>query len=254
MTAMSIRSWPRLAASLAVALCLAGVGGARADGAVTQMVPHVAPLVDAVRARDSATAQKLLRESPRAAVKQLGVDGTTALHWAVYNDDADMVDRLVKAGADVNARNDYGATPLSQAAVVGNVRVIRRLLSAGADVEAANADGQTALMVLARSSNVEAASLLLKRGAKVDAREAWRGQTALMWAAAEAQPAMVKLLVDSGADVNARSKGQQLGAPGHGRAAPPGASCGWLHAAALCRAPRVCGMCAAAGEGRRQRG
>ncbi|MBK7116309.1 MAG: ankyrin repeat domain-containing protein [Proteobacteria bacterium] len=180
-------------------------GAWAADGAVTQIVPRSAPLVEAARARDAATAQKLLRES-RAAAKQMAVDGTTALHWAVYNDDADLVDRLVAARADVNARNDYGATPLSQAAVVGNVRVIRRLVGAGADVEAANADGQTALMVLARSSNVEAARLLLKRGAKVDTREAWREQTALMWAAAEGQPDMVKLLIEHGADVNARSK------------------------------------------------
>jgi uncharacterized protein len=177
-----------------------------ADGAVTQVVAHPAPLVDAVRSRDGATARKLLKDSPRDGVRQLAVDGTSALHWAVYYDDADMVDRLVAAGADVNARNDYGATPLSQAAVVGNVRVIKRLLGAGADVEAANADGQTALMVLARSSNVEAAKLLLKRGAKVDSREAWREQTALMWAAAEGQPTMVGLLIEKGADVNARSK------------------------------------------------
>jgi uncharacterized protein len=201
MTHVNGSALPRIVALLGMVVA----AGAWGDGAVTQIVPRSAPLVEAARARDAATAYKLLRES-REAARQIAVDGTTALHWAVYNDDAELVDRLVAAGADVNARNDYGATPLSQAAVVGNVRVIRRLISARADVEAANADGQTALMVLARSSNVEAAKLLLKRGAKVDTREAWREQTALMWAAAEGQPDMVKLLIDQGADVNARSK------------------------------------------------
>jgi ankyrin repeat protein len=230
MTRTRVSLWPRLAAVLGAAFA----GGAWGDGAVTQVVAHPAPLVDAVRARDSATARKLLRES-REAVKQIAVDGTTALHWAVYNDDADLVDRLVAAGADVNAANDYGATPLSQAAVVGNVRVIKRLLGAGADVESANADGQTALMVLARSSNVEAARLLLKRGARVDTRESWRQQTALMWAAAEAQPAMVKLLIDSGADVNARSRAnnweRQVTAEPRNQARPAGGFTPLLYAA-----------------------
>lgn len=132
-------------------------------------------------------------------------DGTTPLHWAVYNNDVRAVDKLLAERADVNARNDYGSFPLSEAAITGNVDVIRKLLAAGANVELANGDGMTALMIIARTSNVEAAKLLLKQGAKVNAAEKWRGQTPLMWAAAEAQPAMVKLLIQSGADVNARS-------------------------------------------------
>jgi ankyrin repeat protein len=132
-------------------------------------------------------------------------DGTTPLHWAVYNNDLTAVKRLLAAGADANAANDYGSTPLSEAAITGNIEVIRSLLKAGANVESANADGMTALMILARTSNVDAAKLLLKHGAKVNRREAWRGQTALMWAAAEGQPAMVELLVKHGAEVDARS-------------------------------------------------
>ncbi|HMA10474.1 MAG TPA: ankyrin repeat domain-containing protein [Steroidobacteraceae bacterium] len=132
-------------------------------------------------------------------------DGTTPLHWAVYNGDAEQVRSLIKSGADVNARNDYGSTPLTEAAETGNVQIIGQLLKAGADPESSNDDGQTALMILARTSNIAAAELLLKARAKVNAAEKWRGQTALMWAAAEQQPEMVKLLIRHGADVNARS-------------------------------------------------
>src|SRR6187402_94274 len=108
-------------------------------------------------------------QSPGAPVTD--PDHTTALHWAVYRNDVAEVTRLIKSGADVNARNDYGATPLSEAAITGNVAVIGKLLSAGAEVDGANADGQTALMVLARTSNVEAAKLLIKHGADVNRRE-----------------------------------------------------------------------------------
>ena len=113
---------------------------------------------------------------------------------------------LLAAGADPNVANDYGATPLGEAAVAANTAVIEKLLAAGADANGIGKDGETPLMVLARSSNVEAARLLIQGGADVNAAEAWRGQTALIWAAAQKQPAMVKLLVDSGADPNARSK------------------------------------------------
>lgn len=142
---------------------------------------------------------------PLRAATPVADDGTTPLHWAVHDSNAEEVRRLLKAGADVNARNDYGATPLTEAAETGNVDIIGQLLKAGADPESSNDDGQTALMLLARTSNVPAAELLLKHHAKVNAVEKWRGQTALMWAAAERQPEMVKLLVRHGADVNARS-------------------------------------------------
>jgi ankyrin repeat protein len=132
-------------------------------------------------------------------------DGTTALHWAVHNDDVPLAERLIKAGANVNAKNEYGATPMSEAAVAGNVAMLELLLKAGADVESPNADGQTALMVVARGGRVDAARLLLKYKANVNASEKWRGQTALMWAAAQQQPEMVKALVAAGADVNARA-------------------------------------------------
>jgi ankyrin repeat protein len=164
-----------------------------------------APAVEAARQRDAAALEALLARDARAVAAERAADGTTALHWAVYHDDLKLAERLLAAGADPNARNDYEATPLGEAAVVGNVAMIRRLLEAGADPEGANSDGQTPLMVIARTSNVEAAELLLKRGAKVDTREKWRGQTALMWAAAERQPAMVKLLLKRGADPEARS-------------------------------------------------
>lgn len=193
-----------------LALAAPAVLTAAPDGKpVVEVVVNPAPLVEAARARNHDAVQALLQGSGRADVNQHSADGTTALHWAVYNGDAAMVGKLIAAGADVNASNDYRATPLSEAAVVGDVAILRQLLAKGADVEAANGDNQTALMIVARTSNVEAAKLLLKHGAKVDNREQWRGQTALMWAAAEAQPAMVKLLVAQGADVNARSRVNQ---------------------------------------------
>ena len=132
-------------------------------------------------------------------------DGTTPLHWAAHNNDLPLVQKLIREGANVNARNDYGATPMSEAALTGNAALIEALIKGGAHVESSNADGQAALMIVARTGNVDAARVLIRHGANVNAVEKWRGQTALMWAVAQGQPAMVKELVSRGADVNARS-------------------------------------------------
>lgn len=132
-------------------------------------------------------------------------DGTTPLHWAVHDGNVSEVQRLIKAGANVNAKNDFGVTPMSEASNVGDTAIIKALLDAGADANAVHFDGQTALMVVARTSNVDAAKLLLAKGANPNAKEAQKEQTALMWAAAENQPDMVKLLLDAGADPNAQT-------------------------------------------------
>ena len=162
-----------------------------------------ASLANAVKSGNRDSALALLAQ--KADVNATEADGTSALHWAVYQNDVDLVDRLIKAGANVSALNEYGSAPLTEAAETGNVPIIQKLLKAGADPESPNADGQTALMVISRTSNLAAADALLSKKAKVNAVEKWRGQTALMWAAAESQGEMVKLLIKHGADVNARS-------------------------------------------------
>lgn len=163
-------------------------------------------LLRAVREQDRSAALAQLKDpASRAAVAAMESDGTTALHWAVHHGDAELVTALIRRGADVRRANDYGATPMSEAAVTADEPILRALLKAGADVESRNAEGQTALMVVARTDHVDAAKLLLRKGADVDAKERWRGQTALMWAAEQAQPEMVRLLLAHGADPDARS-------------------------------------------------
>jgi uncharacterized protein len=160
-------------------------------------------LVDAAREGERAEALGLLAE--RADPNQPEADGTTALHWAVHHDDVELVTKLLAAGANVAATNDYGSTPMSEAAVMANVTVLAALLDSGANVDSPNAEGQTALMVVARGGNTDAARLLLARGANINARETRKGQTALMWAVAQGHPAMVRLLLEHGAEVDARS-------------------------------------------------
>ena len=75
-------------------------------------------VVEAVKAGDKAAVASLLRQ--RANVNTPEADGTTALHWAVREDDPDTADKLIRAGADVKAANRYGVTAISLACVNGN--------------------------------------------------------------------------------------------------------------------------------------
>src|SRR6476660_6612951 len=72
-------------------------------------------LIAAVKAGDRAAVTSLLRQ--RINVNTPEPDGTTALHWAVRQDDLQLTDQLIRAGADVKTANRYGITALYLASV-----------------------------------------------------------------------------------------------------------------------------------------
>jgi ankyrin repeat protein len=146
--------------------------------------------------------QALLMIDQGADVNALQSDGTSALLYAIYQDDLELVTALVNAGADVNQRNEYGANTMGEAAMSGNTEMLRVLLANGADANLANLEGETPLMVVARTGNVPAAELLLEYGADINAREQWGGQSAAMWAASQHHPAMLETLIAHGADID----------------------------------------------------
>src|ERR1700693_5650779 len=97
-----------VACAAAVLLCVAAPSGAgRSD------------VADAVMKGDKAGLRLLLQQ--RADANAAQVDGATALHWAVYRDDLDAADLLLRAGAKVDAANRDNITPLAMACLYGNV-------------------------------------------------------------------------------------------------------------------------------------
>src|ERR1700722_18659544 len=130
-------------------------------------------------------------------------DGSTALHWAAFNDDLETTKALLAAGANVKVTTrEGGITPLFMACTNGNGPIMEALLKAGADANSVKANGTTALMLAAASGNSQAVKILLDHGAKVDAKESVHGQTALMFAAALNRDAVVGVLLAHGADAN----------------------------------------------------
>ena len=164
-----------------------------------------ARLVDAARRNEAAAVRALLDEG--LDVNARHPDGSTALLWAVYYDDADTVGVLLGAGADANAANEYGEAPLSLAARNRNAAIAATLLDAGADPHAVKPSGETVLMAAARAGSLAVVELLLPRGVDVNASEPGRRQTALMFAAAGKHRDVAEALIAAGAEVNAASKG-----------------------------------------------
>src|SRR5688500_12623889 len=188
----------RMVALAALVTLLAVPGMAAAQKAAPDLA-----LVKAAKAGEREAAVALLER--RADPNVRSADGTTALHWAVRNNDAMLIDRLLRAGAVPHQANRYGTTPIALACESGSAAIVERLLKAGVSANATGPLGETALHTCAYAGNTAGVRALIAAGASIDPGDSWRGQTPLMWAAAERHPETMKALIDGGADVNARS-------------------------------------------------
>ena len=121
----------------------------------------------------------------------------TLLFRACSDGDVDRVRILLDHGANVNAREEEGETPLMYAAVQDKTDVMQLLLDRGADINAASINGETALMRAVGVKRYDASDLLLQRGADIE-----KGNP-LIYAAGVNDPRLVALLLNKGAKVNA---------------------------------------------------
>lgn len=86
---------------------------------------------EAVKRGDAGRVSALIRASPEL-VRVAGDHGKTGLHWAAELDRVEVAHVLVDAGADIEAKTSWGASPLEWAATMGRARVAELLLSRGA--------------------------------------------------------------------------------------------------------------------------
>jgi serine/threonine-protein phosphatase 6 regulatory ankyrin repeat subunit A len=111
-----------------------------------------------------------------------------------------VVERLVQAGARVNAQGKKGTTALYFAMVGNFTGIIELLLDAGADPNLVG-ELEPPLYLAALKGAIEAAKLLAWGGANLEAR--FNGRTALHAAAMANSTRMVRVLVEAGADIDA---------------------------------------------------
>ena len=130
---------------------------------------------------------------------------STALEHAVRNGNREMIQLLLWAKADVNARDRGGQTVLMMLDEDATTDIAWDLLNAGAKVNLRDSDGDTALSEIAIVNNSEVLKTLLDAGAKVNAVNN-KGQSALMKAAGEGLVNNIRLLVQAGAEINQQDK------------------------------------------------
>lgn len=130
----------------------------------------------------------------------------TSLHGPVADAKVEEVKALLAGGANVNAVDEYGQTPLHKATYPnfrnpGHLEIAGLLLKNGADANATSLGGGTPLHM----AEAEFVDLLVKHGADVDAVDV-NGQTALHHAAWGDRTEKVKKLLKAGADATIKDK------------------------------------------------
>ncbi len=128
--------------------------------------------------------------------------GATPLYFATK--DFDLTQRLIAKGADVNIRAFGDYTPLHQAAYSGNLKVAKHLIDHGADLNYRGTVGTVVQTIIysKTASGTEMVKLFLEGGAKIN-QEFSSGNTELHLAALNDYADIIPVLVEHGADINA---------------------------------------------------
>lgn len=115
------------------------------------------------------------------------------LSAALMAGSAERVQAALAAGADPDARDASGWTPLMLAVAQRNTQIMEILLAAGADIDAVDEGGRTALIEAAFGGSPEVVRLLLTAGADPDVRDAF-GRTARSLAVSQGHQAVLSLI------------------------------------------------------------
>lgn len=130
------------------------------------------PLLLATQCGHSAVVAALLEfgAGDSSCIPPDGPNGMGALvKTAVRKGYHEILRVLIDHGADVDAADDSGSTPLQHAAMLGKTGSIDVLVACDADVDSVDLDGCTALHWAAMEGHGEAIVALLRNGADIDA-------------------------------------------------------------------------------------
>lgn len=218
-------------ALLACALMAIGAAGAcNAKGTPEQIAKHTNSLIIAIRDNDMEQAKLCIKEGvninenyrdegtpliyalekerielAKIIIKSkpdLSIIGSrkrwTALTLALYYKYFDIVELLLKSGADANKMDGESRCPIILAVVAGRKDIVEMLIKAKADVNIRDDNNDTAIIYAAGWQREDIAELLIKSGADVNAMNN-DGETALKLAKSNGNQKIITLLKAAGA-------------------------------------------------------
>jgi ankyrin repeat protein len=161
------------------------------------------PLHAAVKGNQVVVARRLIAKNVEVNAKSWF--GNTPLHYAIKSEDVgeDMIGLLIDKGANTNAENSEGQTPLDIAISKNRKEIIELLIAKGADIS---------LHTASRVGALAKVTSLIEKEADINTKDT-SGRTALHYAVENGHQDVVELLIASGADVNVKDKDGN--APGH---------------------------------------
>jgi ankyrin repeat protein len=173
-------------------LATAAIGPNNGDSGMTRTLLHVATDWPGHFPNGPRTVAALIAAGGDVNARFKGPHAETPLHWAASSDDVAVLDALLDAGADIEARGAAigGGTPMADATAFGQWNAARRLLERGAattmweasalglldrveayfadDASGSTKDATTALWGAAHGGHLRVAKYLLDRGADVN--------------------------------------------------------------------------------------
>lgn len=136
-----------------------------------------------------------------AALAWPGFSSASPLDDAIQKEDVAAVRQLVEQGANLEATDGAGQTPLHHAVAVGNLDIMLILIGHHANVTVADNDGNKPMHIAAAKGRPQAVKLLHAQGAQINEPNK-EGLTPPHLAAREGRAAALEALLEAGADVN----------------------------------------------------
>jgi ankyrin repeat protein len=135
--------------------------------------------------------------------------GSTPLHLAVMNNHPDIAKLLIQSGAEINATDADGKTPLHIASAKNHMDFLKVLLLKGADLEIKDRESKTPLDLAVSNRNIEIIRVLVKKGAALNHQESlgrYPGSTMLHRMIMDHYLEGVKFFLENGADIKIKDR------------------------------------------------